>query len=1717
MPDPRAETAEIRTHILRLLGAQAPTETSFHLHLVAHQWALATALAINSIQDFQSIPKLKVEPYDHQVEAAITFFRRLAPRGMIADDVGLGKTITAGLILAELATRRVVRRYIVVCPKLLVPQWKEELEAKFGLKALPATGGEITRALQNEKASIITTYDTASQHMEAISKAKFDLAILDEAHKLRKLHGVPQPSRRADRFFKAMKERVFRYVLMLTATPLQTSLWDVYSLIDILRSPDPNSLGNPDQFKDRYLAPDGPRGARNPRSLAIGQKESFRQRLSETVIRKRRLDTRLNFPTRTVHTEPVKSAGSEAQFIEKAANFIVKHAQPLERVSLLLGLFSSPLAFAEQLRKTLNSERARQLGSRAEIQALVEEADKIQSSGKLERVKLLVEELRRQNPKAWRVIIFTSRLETLRFIEGALKAKDLGDVVGFVRGGHSRESTEAVRRFMLPEPEIHVLVSTDAGAEGLNLQQGNVILNYDLPWNPMVIEQRIGRVQRLGQKARNVIVYNLTVRGSIEERVVVRLMERLKLFETAIGEMEAILSEVVDDGDAESMEQVILNLVQKSLEEKDIEEDLRKRAESIEAARKRQAEAEAEVEQHLGKIDPGDERGPTMPKLEVTKPDLGVKEFTLGALTEPGGTSKEEPDGETIEVSRPGEAHPRKITFNPDHPAFGLELIGAARIALFEQGSRAFEHLVHEWMEKSGARTGVVPTPDDPTLCTVFSDLLRDRGLVVPHEDISISARRWCLAPQVTWKANVSVFHDQYEKLLVTNHANPSHGIDDAGLLRANQGAERAPVAAMSDVMPDAVVDEIRLQAADLLKGDKDIRGFSEFYEARKKQELQRLNRVKDDQATHQNGGRVPYEVEVALRERKADVERRFSPQLRILPVAVEGAFYESVTMSLVARGTTEATPVRIEWIPASKVFVTPWRSSTGKELKTPAICPGGHLCDDNELGACAHSDCSCRACTTCAPRFLKPCALCSGSNFCASHLAACSECEKLFCSEHLQAMAGGASACSGCSRVCEVSGERVPRSSLATCVVTGKLVKKDLLQASELSGELALPDHLVKCEESGRRALPNELVSCCVTAKKVAPDLTETSAESGKVALKKFIESCAETRQPVLADELDLCEETKSRVRKSLLETCGRTRTRALGRLMSTSAVSGVRALTRLGNFSVISGKWALEDELLPCESSGKPALPSELEFCSVTGKRVNPALIDRCAITGKMALKSELAESAVSGKRVLKTLLVECPVTHRLALDSELATCEVSGRKAIPSALQKCAFSGTTALPEYLALSLKGRPCLKTLMSKCEVTGRAAHPSELEVCAVSGRKVAPDALKKCAFTGKKCLPEFLAVTASGKLALVSETTACEASGGLGHVSELVACQETGKSVLPEYLGVCSVTKKSVLKTELGESAVSGRLVLRSLLCECSVTHRLALDEEMATCEASGKRVFASLLKTCEFSGARVLPEFLAPSLQRKSCLKTLLTKCEVSGRAAHPSELETCQESGKSVAPDRLATCSFTGKRALPEFMGTTASGRRALKREIIPCEVSGRLAHVSELQTCEASGRRALDGFLVKCSVSGKRVCQDLVDASSKTRSIALKKFVVPCPVCDLAVLTSEGQKCSSCTLQICNDCFGEGHLCDGCSSLRRAHYIAGPVKDALARAWPSAAEWKAKQVGTYLYYGLGRGGLMARAMGAAPRLVVLRMSDEGEEVLCNKQSDEGKAWL
>lgn len=456
-----------------------------------------------------------VVPYRHQLETARRVVDELCGRAILADEVGLGKTIEAGLIAKEYLLRRLARRVLVLAPAPLCRQWAAELREKFDLPAWVAR-----REWDWENCEVvISSLDLAKapHHRALVMAHPWDLVIVDEAHKLKNSQSQN---------WQLVSNLHSKYLLMLTATPVQNDLRELYNLITLLR---PGQLGTYREFRKRYAA--GRRQAKNP--------EELRSLLQQVMIRNRRGDETVQFTKRLIHPLKVRLSPPE----ESLYRAITAHLRQAARRSREAGRPATCLlplvtlereACSSSFAVILTLDKMRRTTADPELAAvynhLLQLALAVPSNAKGDEVERLL----RAVPEKF--LIFTEYRGSAAYL--AQRAAAAGRTVLGFDGGMNASRKEYVK--MLFQRSADVLIATEAGGEGLNFQFCHQVINFDLPWNPMRLEQRIGRVHRLGQR-HDVHVYHLATEGTIEERLLRLLYEKLTMFSEVIGDLAELL------------------------------------------------------------------------------------------------------------------------------------------------------------------------------------------------------------------------------------------------------------------------------------------------------------------------------------------------------------------------------------------------------------------------------------------------------------------------------------------------------------------------------------------------------------------------------------------------------------------------------------------------------------------------------------------------------------------------------------------------------------------------------------------------------------------------------------------------------------------------------------------------------------------------------------------------------------------------------------------------------------------------------------------------------------------------------------------------------------------------------------------------------------------------------------------------------------------------
>ena len=514
--------------------AQPAARASWHDFRLS-LWAAQLAI-VAGFDELLSTPLLRdVELLEHQLRTARTVLRRMRGRALLCDEVGLGKTVEAGMITLELAARGLARRTLILTPPSLVEQWQGELRRKFGLDSI-AYDNPLFReqgvSAWGRHERIVASYHTAKRepHRSAILAHEWDLVIVDEAHHLRNRNTV---------LWQFAAELRKKYILLLTATPVQNNLEELFNLVTLLQ---PGLLRTARVFQQQFV---DKRDKLSPRNL--GQLHDL---LAEVMVRNRRSTVGLALTRRIARSESVPLSPGERALYDGVSTFVRRHLQvgggrgPLNRMTLLSlqrTLGSAGPAAAPALERLALDERL----PGAERDTLSDLAAAARDLGDQAKVRRLTELVRAFPDK---LVIFTQFRETQALLERSLR--EAGEEVSLFHGGLTRvQKEEAIAAF---RGSARLLLTTDAGSEGRNLQFCNGIVNFDLPWNPMRIEQRIGRLSRIGQ-ARDVYVFNLVAADTLEAAILHLLDAKIAMFELVVGEVDMILGNLDDEQEFEDL------------------------------------------------------------------------------------------------------------------------------------------------------------------------------------------------------------------------------------------------------------------------------------------------------------------------------------------------------------------------------------------------------------------------------------------------------------------------------------------------------------------------------------------------------------------------------------------------------------------------------------------------------------------------------------------------------------------------------------------------------------------------------------------------------------------------------------------------------------------------------------------------------------------------------------------------------------------------------------------------------------------------------------------------------------------------------------------------------------------------------------------------------------------------------------------------------------
>lgn len=617
--------------------------------------------------------------YPHQYRPLLTLLDSPVNGLLIADEVGLGKTIEAGLIWTELRARFDMRRLLIVCPAVLREKWRDELRNRFGIDATISDAAFLMDALKQPRREVgdgkawIISYQSArpprgwrpnssaaksdsksarsqlaallAEHQE--DEPLIDMAVFDEAHYMRNRDSAAW-------HLGELLQGVSDYLLMLSATPINLKSRDLFNLLNLL---DPDHFSSEQDFthlieanrpliaardaalnlkstaddvlehlgeakydpfigSSRLLA----QVLKDPPTDARLKEKAYRAELADTIermsllshaiTRTRKRDVQEQRVSRRVRREAVEMNGAELELYqlvtEKTREYAWKKnindgfllatpqrqvascpaavveawlAGGREREELLEDLetqYEDDMEVAEQDEPTAP---LRELLTRA-IPGVVDPEALRRHDSKFSRLLTVMGQHLDDNPRE-KIVVFTSFRTTARYVAKRLSRE--GFRARLLWGGQAQNKQEIINEFKKSSKD-RVLVSTEVSAEGVDLQFCRVLVNYDLPWNPTRIEQRIGRIDRLGQQADVIHIWNLHFANTIDERIVSRLLVRLDIFTRALGEAEEVVGKEI--------RRLESTLLKQRLTPEQQEEEIERSAQAIENARLQQEELE---------------------------------------------------------------------------------------------------------------------------------------------------------------------------------------------------------------------------------------------------------------------------------------------------------------------------------------------------------------------------------------------------------------------------------------------------------------------------------------------------------------------------------------------------------------------------------------------------------------------------------------------------------------------------------------------------------------------------------------------------------------------------------------------------------------------------------------------------------------------------------------------------------------------------------------------------------------------------------------------------------------------------------------------------------------------------------------------------------------------------------------------------------------------
>ncbi|MFW5808406.1 MAG: DEAD/DEAH box helicase [Spirochaetota bacterium] len=565
----------------RILSAVKQGELCCNLRfqLINEAYLLKCAYANNKLL---SLSNSRTKILAHQVESTYIVVNTLNHRYILADEVGLGKTVEAGLIIKELIYRNGYSRILVAAPASLLVQWQHEMEEKFGesfdildRKHLDRRRSEISPGENpwNTFSKVICSLDFIKnpRFREELEASSWDMIIFDEAHRLRRdatsttiLYSAAE----------VLSERT-KALLLLTATPFRGKLEELYYIVRLV---DKNLLGPYQSFANSYCGADADLSALREKLATVLLRRTKNEIGGFTRRHARTIRFELYPEERELYEETSRYVAEEfnraMQTQNRAVGFIMTVFQKLldsssyalhcalknrraslqarlDRANGLIQLENNFLDSIEidelrdDIEDPLEIDQDTVMKTAEELKEEIRTLDRlitlsgsIRRNKKGDRLKKMIRGLKKDGHTKF--LIFTQFRTTQDYIKEILRDYK----VDIFNGSMDKNQKEAAIESF--KGDVEVLICTEAGGEGRNMQFCNILFNYDLPWSPLKIEQRIGRLHRFGQK-HDVLIYNFSTKDTVAERVLDVLEHKLHLFEESIGSPDIMLGQIEDE------------------------------------------------------------------------------------------------------------------------------------------------------------------------------------------------------------------------------------------------------------------------------------------------------------------------------------------------------------------------------------------------------------------------------------------------------------------------------------------------------------------------------------------------------------------------------------------------------------------------------------------------------------------------------------------------------------------------------------------------------------------------------------------------------------------------------------------------------------------------------------------------------------------------------------------------------------------------------------------------------------------------------------------------------------------------------------------------------------------------------------------------------------------------------------------------------------------